>query len=109
MKLIIMSVHDSKAGAFISPFFTPTVAVGLRSFGQAVNDPETNFYKFPGDYTLFELGSFDIESGVITLHPAHINHGLALVHQHEDLSRATAQTITELRKNFINTEGNNDV
>lgn len=78
MKLIIFSVHDSKAQAYISPFFAATVAVGLRSFTQAVNDPNTNFAAFPGDYTLFEIGEFDVIEGKITPHKTVVNHGTAI-------------------------------
>ena len=105
MKLIIFSVHDSKAAAFISPFFCPTVAVGLRSFAQAASDTDTQFCKFPGDYTLFELGTFDVNTGEISLLKAMKNHGLAVTHQipewrnfpEADLGEAAKATSQQLR------------
>lgn len=81
MKIIAFSIHDSKAAAFIQPFFCPTVAVGIRSYQQAANDPDTMFARFPGDYTLFEIGTFDQETGTLEQLEHPINHGLALIHQ----------------------------
>lgn len=67
MQLHILTIHDSKAEAFIQPFFAPTIAVGLRMVSQATNDPNSDFHKFSGDYTLFELGTFDSDSAKIEL------------------------------------------
>lgn len=84
MKLIIFSVFDSKADAFITPFFSPTVAVGVRSFATAANDPNCQFAVHPGDYSLFELGEFDQEKGSVTTLKAMKNHGLALTFQNSE-------------------------
>lgn len=78
MQLTVFSVHDSKAEAFICPFFSQNSAVGLRMFAQAVNDRAANFFNNAGDYTLFELGTFDQDKGQFTEHDTPINHGLAL-------------------------------
>lgn len=88
MKLIAFSVHDSKAKAFVQPFFTPTQATGLRSFRAAVNDPSTMFSRHAGDYTLFEIGEFYIETGILKPHNVHINHGLAVTFKGEETTDA---------------------
>lgn len=80
MKLVIFSVHDSKAEAFLQPFFCPTVAVGVRMFAHAANDPTKDFSRFAADYTLFELGEFEQDTGEITMLKVAKNHGLALRH-----------------------------
>lgn len=71
-------IHDSKLEAFIRPFYSPTVGVARRSFGNAVNDPTTDFAKNPGDYTLFHTGEFDESTGDEKTLPAKINLGLAI-------------------------------
>lgn len=80
MKLHIFSIFDSKAEAFIQPFYAPTKAVGVRSFAHACNSPETDFHKFAGDYTLFHIGSFDSATGQIEQSDTHENLGLGISH-----------------------------
>lgn len=63
MKLIAVAVRDSAVDAFMRPFFVPSTAFGVRSFGDAVKDPQSPMATSPQDYALFELGSFDEETG----------------------------------------------
>lgn len=80
MKQLVFSVYDSKANAYLRPFFTTTKGLALRSFIDAANDPRETINKYPGDYTLFELGEYDDASGTITMHKAHQNMGKANEH-----------------------------
>lgn len=63
MKLLMFSIHDSKANSFITPFFSPTEGVAKRSVKHAVNSPDTDFGRFPADYTLFHVGYFETDQG----------------------------------------------
>lgn len=74
----VFSVHDSKAEAFIQPFYAPTVGVACRMFEQACNDETSDFNKYAGDYTLFHLGEFDQDSASFNIHQAPVNLGLAI-------------------------------
>lgn len=65
MKRAIFAVFDAKAAAFLDPIVTHNEATAVRMFGSAVADPRHDFGRFPEDYTLFHVGSFDSESGVI--------------------------------------------
>ena len=65
---IVSSVYDSKAAAFLAPIFTVTSAVALRAFTQAANDSGHDFSRYAGDYTLFELGTFDEQNAKFDLH-----------------------------------------
>lgn len=78
MKLQIFSIYDSATEAFINPFFSPTVASGIRAFSTVCADENHDFHKNAGDYTLFHLGEFDPTNGLITLLESHCNLGLAL-------------------------------
>ncbi|AXL14769.1 nonstructural protein [Microviridae sp.] len=69
MKQLAFSVYDIKAKAFINPYFVPTEEVALRSFTDCVNATDHPFNKNPGDYTLTQIGEFDIISGVFTPEP----------------------------------------
>lgn len=68
MTLTCFCIHDSKAEAFITPFFQPTQALALRLFSDAANDPSSMICKHSEDYTLFELGTFNSLSGMTTFH-----------------------------------------
>lgn len=65
MKLEIFTVHDSKADAFLQPFFMHNGAMALRAFTTLINTPDHDFANNPGDYTLFRLGMFDNSTGKI--------------------------------------------
>lgn len=74
----IFSIFDSKAEAFITPFFSQSTGTAIREFSAAANDMEHQFFKYGGDYSLFELGSFDQGSAVFDILKAPINLGLAI-------------------------------
>lgn len=63
MTLKVFSIFDIKAGAYLQPFFMATTGQALRAFTDSVNDKQSQFHKHPGDYTLFELGSYDDSVG----------------------------------------------
>jgi hypothetical protein len=60
------AVLDTKASAFMAPVFMPTPGLMIRAFSDAVNNPQHDFNKHPGDYRLACIGSFDPDSGVLT-------------------------------------------
>lgn len=78
MKLQVFSVFDSKAEAFIQPWYSQTLGTAIRSFEAAVNTEAHDFQKHAGDYTLFHLGEFDQTLGQFTQLPAAVNLGLAV-------------------------------
>lgn len=69
MKLSICAVHDSAAGAYARPFFVPTSALAHRSFSDEVNRkaPDNPMHAHASDFTLYELGSFDDNTGQFTI------------------------------------------
>lgn len=78
MHIGIYSIHDSKAQAFLQPFFSQTDATAKRSFEAAVNTPEHGFSIHPSDYTLFGIADFDDQTGVITPFETLNNLGLGV-------------------------------
>ncbi len=59
MKHKMFSVFDVKAQAYLPPFCLHETAMAVRAFSDCVNGGDHQFGRHPGDYTLFELGSFD--------------------------------------------------
>ncbi len=78
MILKMFAIYDSKAEAFIQPFFFPKAGLAIRSFASAANNADSDFNKHAGDYTLFEIGSVDQDTGKVTSLDAPKNLGTAL-------------------------------
>lgn len=62
----IYTVHDAKAAFYGQPFFCRTNAEAIRSFSQVVNDSTHQIGQNHSDFTLFEIGEYDDQTGVIT-------------------------------------------
>lgn len=77
MQLNCYSIYDSKAEAFVQPFFSPTNGMAIRSFTSAANDPNTDIHRYAGDYTLFLIGSFEPTNAKLEPEKTPINLGLA--------------------------------
>lgn len=70
MKFAMCSVFDSKAGAFLPPFFLPTDAMAVRTFADCCKDPSHAFNRNPDDYVLYHLGEFsDADGGLVASVP----------------------------------------
>lgn len=78
MKMYIYSIYDSKAEAYLRPFFSPSKGLALRSVLAALEDPNHDLAKYPGDFTLFELGVWDDATGLFEPHSAKLNLGVML-------------------------------
>ncbi len=63
MILVMYSVWDSKADAYIQPFFATNDKVALRMFQNACDDSAHDFSRHSEDYTLFRIGTFDQQKG----------------------------------------------
>jgi len=77
MRLLAFSVRDSKAEAFMRPFFAPTKGLAVRGFRDAVNTKGEPMNAHPDDYTLFQIGEFDETSGELVKLASPVSLGLA--------------------------------
>lgn len=64
-KLMIFTVYDSKAEAFLRPYFAETKGLAMRAFRDAVNTPDHEMHRHAEDYTLFHVGAFDPSTGEV--------------------------------------------
>jgi hypothetical protein len=65
MLLNVFSIYDSKSEMFSQPFFSPTPGAAMRAFSSEVNKEGSDFNRFPDDYTLHHLGTFDDALGFL--------------------------------------------
>ncbi len=62
----MFSVHDMAANRFIDPFPALTIDTALRGFKEACMTEGHQFAKFPEDYALYHIGSFDPQNAALT-------------------------------------------
>lgn len=77
----VFGVYDSKSLAYLQPFFSESTGAAVRAFSDAVNDNSCPIAKHPGDYQLYELGSFNNSNGeFVSLSPTRLlGNGLDFV------------------------------
>lgn len=63
MQLKVFSIRDSKAETYNTPWYKSTEGEALRDFHTAVNDPQSFLNKYPKDFDLYLLGSYDPSTG----------------------------------------------
>jgi hypothetical protein len=78
MRYGLFAVYDAQVKTFMRPFYGRTVGEAERTFGDAVRNPESDWAKHPQDYSLFKLGEFDDESGLLVSEVAPVQCCLAL-------------------------------
>ena len=79
----IFVVYDSKAGFYNKPFFEQSTGLAVRGFSDACNDKDTQLFKHASDFTLFEIGEFDSQSGVIDMYDAFQSLGVGTTFKEE--------------------------
>jgi len=80
MKVGMFVIYDSKANAYLQPWFLSKREMATRVFSDCVNDPEHNFGRHPEDYTLFEIGDFDDQDAQVFWNsPVALGNGLVFV------------------------------
>lgn len=62
---IMMAVKDVKLDVMHVPFFAKTVYEGRRLFAAACMEDNSMLKRFPEDFTLHLLGTFDDATGVV--------------------------------------------
>lgn len=68
MEYVVCSVRDAKAEIFGQPIFTGKIGTVARSFADEVNRnaADNPYFRHPSDYTLYQLGTFNDETGQFT-------------------------------------------
>ena len=65
MKYGIYSIRDAAAHVFTAPTIDLTDESATRAFSQAVNNAGSMMNFVPADFSLYRIGSLDVESGQI--------------------------------------------
>lgn len=59
MLFSVFSIYDSAVQTWLPPLFARNKGEMLRNFADGVQDPKSQLARHPGDYSLFEIGTFD--------------------------------------------------
>jgi len=89
VKLRVFAVYDSKAEQYMQPFFFVTRGQAMRAFLDALSDDKHEFNKHAEDYTLFELGEYDQDTGYMEPLKAIVSMGNALALKGERVRAAS--------------------
>lgn len=74
----MFAIRDTKAEGYNTPFFQPTFGLAERAFKEAAKDEQSMISKNPEDFSLFYLGEFHQDSGLIEPeNPKHICDAIA--------------------------------
>lgn len=66
----MFAVRDSKAQAFLQPFFSVQNGSAIRAFQDACGDEKSPFARHSEDFILYELGTFNDATGeMVSLMP----------------------------------------
>lgn len=63
MKLQVYSIRDAKGEVYNTPFFQKTHGEAERNFRELVKDEKSMVAKYPEDFDLYHLGTYDDQSG----------------------------------------------
>lgn len=61
----IFSIRDSKTNIYYPPQFRTNEGEAQRDFHALINDPQSIPGKYPADYSMWHLGTYDSDSGAI--------------------------------------------
>lgn len=73
-------IMDKKVGSFGRPFFAKNLVEVVRGIEQELRNPESSLSLYPGDFALYQFGSFDeIEGIFVQSRPEHKAEIMAFV------------------------------
>lgn len=99
MKYKVYVVHDSKADAFMMPFFMNEDEQAIRGFQDQVNNPETPFHNHAADYTLFRIGKYSEETGDLeSQDKVCLVNGVEVRTSEKQVNQLVLELLQELRK-----------
>lgn len=79
MRLLMFAIYDSAAGYYQDPFTARADGEVLRDLGRMAQDPKAGqLHLHPSDFTLFKIGEYDNNTGVVQMYEAKQNLGTVL-------------------------------
>lgn len=73
--LLAFAIQDTRAGFYHAPFFANSHVSACRTIATTASDPMTLLHKYPEDFTLWCLGTFDSINGELSAYDDLTNLG----------------------------------
>jgi hypothetical protein len=99
MLMSVFAIYDAGISTWMPPIFVRNKGEILRWFMDCVNDPQSKLSKYPSDYTLFEVGSWDDDKCKFDLLKTPVSIGIAIEYvkaKTVDLENAKVSEIGQL-------------
>lgn len=65
MRFSFFAVYDAKVKTFMRPLMARSFGEAERAFSDAVRHPESDYSRHPEDYSLFHVGYFSEDTGLL--------------------------------------------
>lgn len=102
MKLTVCAIYDQAAKAYLRPIFVTVVGMAIRTFQDEINNPKSAMFLHPEHYTLFEIGTYDDNSGeMVSISPVSHGNGRQYKDISTDMSHASVVDLVSVLKDEI--------
>lgn len=61
----LYTIYDSKGEVFFPPFADENNGSAIRQFGDLLTDPQSKLNKHAGDYKLYRIGRYRVDTGIL--------------------------------------------
>lgn len=68
--LNLFTVYDVKRESYLPPFAMRTTNEAIRGFITTLNDEKTDYCRYPQDFTLFHIGTFNDSTCELVIYEA---------------------------------------
>lgn len=83
MLKLIYTILDTKAAAYLPPFYMRSNGEALRAFSDEISNGDSQIAKHPEDFILFQIGTFDEQTGELSpVSPISLAKAIDLVVKH---------------------------
>jgi len=96
---LLCAVKDIKSNNFNRPFPEINRVNAVRGLSIVVNDPNTQLHHFPQDFELFQIGTFDDETGKLESSIQFIESALTLSKLSKEIDNVAAKIDNGTNKN----------
>lgn len=91
----IYSIKDIKVGVYNVPFFYQHDQQAVRQFMELCNDGKSMICKYPADFELWKLGSYEEESGTFREGKFSLMSGVAVFPDRENVQESLPLPVGE--------------